>query len=403
MPINCTPRPPSRAGSIPAVVGLATVLAVLATAAFFMTNGMNRLDRRADLTRKATWIANSAAEEVMLALLNGSAQWSTPRSGEKNVKVTFPAPATAMMYESVGALVDPVKVMARTLEAPQLDEGTRNRFYGLLSAGPRFAGNHQPNWEQKIAADPRFRRLLAPPAGVVPDPSTKASFVAPPKKGGDVALDQALGDLATAAGNPELMRNKLEKVGEAIVESATAPSCGNVAPDGGVLGALSSLALGQDITVKNAKANTDPAANAGSGDAAEDAQGRAAGKSFDYFRTMAEQAGILSREKYLITLEATASLAGADMDIEVPHTTHRVFGRLRYGDAMLFAYGRFLAYVAYHGKLSWEDLQQMGAVADGGQVLPQNFMSAVEASFSVNPGAQVWPFPVATSISRVGE
>ena len=425
-----------RKGSIPAVVGMVAVLATLGAAAVFMTNGMNRLDRRADLSRKAGWIASTAAEETILDLMNGTADWMTPRAGEKNIKLTYPAPATAMMYGKTGALVDPVKVMGRRLDEPKVEAQWRNMVYGALSAGPRFSANHDPAWEQKLpSVDPKLSKLLAPPAGVVPDAGTRDLYAgARGAQGGDkIGEAWAEFDRTAGPGNPSAIRDALEKTGDKLIEAAVAASCGNVAPDVGVLTTIGGIALGKDVvqdksqgsinTLDDLQAQPDEVdadadgkapgdATAGAAASAQAASGAANAKAgakpqkpFNVadFRQLAERGGVLRKDRYLITLEAAASIEGANMDIEVPHVTHRVFARLHYGETLLFAYGRLLAYVGYHYRLPFEQMVKMGMITPAGMVTPERVMPTVEASYSAHPGPQAWPFPVATSIMRVAE
>jgi hypothetical protein len=428
---------PSIRGSIPAVVGLAAVLAALGASAVFMTNGMNRLDRRADLSRKAGWIASSAAEEVILALMNGSAQWMTPKQGEKNVKVTYPAPATAMMYGSTGALVDPVKILARRLEEPQgrsrtttsasLEVRWRAKFYGMLSAGPRFARYHDEDWEQKIQGDANLKKLIAPPVGITPDKAARDAMIAqiPGLKPGE-KLAEKMSALNDYTANLKAMAKGLDEVGEAIADAGTGASCGNLAPDVGILTALGGLAFGKDIAGGNRVQVVDgqvtvdgpargkvgevgieqPEVASGSDAAPPDGGVDVIGRGDDFFETFtvsAEKAGILKKDKYLITLEALATVEGSSMEIEVPHVTHRVFARLHYGEAMLYSYGRLLAYISHHFGIPYVEYEKAGMVTKEGQIVPEKIMPSLEAIYSARPGPQAWPFPVATSILRSSE
>lgn len=420
-----------RQGSIPAVVGLTAVLATLGAAAVFMTNGMNRVDRRADLSRKASWIASTAAEETILGLMNGAADWTTPVSGQKNVKLTFPAPATSLMYGATGALVEPVKVMGRRLDGGAVSAAWRNKIYGALSAGPFWSPKHVEGWESMLS--PGLRKLVKPPPGVVPDPAVRDLYVAKFKEadGGDTinaAFQKEFGTVGS--GGIGAVADALDKAGEALAKSAQGASCGNLTPDVAVLTAIGGLAFGRDpvedkgqgaITSLDAipGADDEPDAASLAATTTTTASTRKAtaeevastinqdrkSKPFSVtdFRALSEKGGVLRKDRYLVTIEASASIEGASMEIAVPHVTHRVFARLHYGEAMLYAYGRMLAYIGYHYNCDLADFKKMGMVDDDGVLYPDKIMESLEAAYTARPGPQAWPFPVASSIVRVAE
>lgn len=418
-------------GSIPAVVGLTAVLGTLGAAAMFMTNGMNRIDRRADLSRKASWIASTAAEETILGLMNGSADWMTPLAGQKNIKLTFPAPATSLMYGSTGALVDPVKIMGRRLDGGAVNAAWRNKIYGALSAGPFWSSKHVEGWESMLS--PGLKKLVKPPPGVVPDPAVRELYVKKFKDANsgdeiDTAFQTEFGKVGS--GGIGAVADALDAAGEALAKSAQGASCGNLTPDVAVLTAIGGLAFGRDAVEDKGQgairsldaipgADDEPdAASLAATDtttastakvsaadiAATQNQDRLFKKfSVTDFRALAEKGGVLRKDRYLVTIEASASIEGASMEIEVPHVTHRLFARLHYGEAMLYSYSRMLAYVGYHYNCDYADFKRLGMVDDDGVIYPDKIMELLEAAFTARPGPQAWPFPVASSIMRVAE
>lgn len=368
-------RRPDREGSIPMVLGMTLVLATLGAAALTMTGTLNRTERRADLGRKASDVARIASEEVLVKLMNGAGSWTVPESGKPSTRVQIPPSSTQAIYAEKGIRVAPVEVMGRPLEEQGFDRKKRDQFYGMLSAGPVFARNHDPAWEQRSTIDPRLKALMKPPAGVTPDPVTRDALVAE-LAGKELDPED---DVATAFRNADqpgggdvgLVEN-LAEASEEVSDAAADATCGNIAPDVALVSILSSMTRNETVDPDDDR------------------------EEFNETQQLMEGGGILLKQNYLLTLESKATAPSSGMESTSSHLTHRMVSRLHYGEAMRFAYGRLLGYIHAHMGMTYEDFQRLGMIDATGEIRAEKILPEVEAQITMRPGPQIWPFPVAS-------
>jgi hypothetical protein len=131
-----------RRGSIPLVMLVVMVLAVGAGASLFLSQSTARMEYRFGLKTQASALAQSAVEEVMVRLQNGSAGWDS----EAQSRFVFDPKSTkqvAAILEQKGikATVYPVQIMGRLAEAPNNPADAAD-FERLMKIGPYFGSTH---------------------------------------------------------------------------------------------------------------------------------------------------------------------------------------------------------------------------------------------------------------------
>lgn len=130
-----------RQGSIPLVMLVVMVLAVGAGASLFLSQSTARMEYRFGLKTQASALAQSAVEEVMVRLQNGSAGWDS-QAESRFVFDPKSTKAVAMLLEDKGikATVHPVQIMGRLAEAPNNPAAAAD-FNRLMKIGPYFGSN----------------------------------------------------------------------------------------------------------------------------------------------------------------------------------------------------------------------------------------------------------------------
>lgn len=153
-----------RRGSIPLVMLVVMVLAVGAGASLFLSQNTARMEYRFGLKTQAAALAQSAVEEVMVRLQNGSAGWD----GEAQSRFVFipkstMAVADLLKEKGIEANVGPVQIMGRLAEAPNNPADAAD-FNTLMKIGPYFGseqlkakmGGSYGRWPTEMAADATF-------------------------------------------------------------------------------------------------------------------------------------------------------------------------------------------------------------------------------------------------------
>jgi hypothetical protein len=397
-----------RNGSIPLILGAASALGIVAVSTMFMTNSNRRLEKRAELQEKANAIATASVEEVILKIMNNSAGFVVPKKGEAHVKETHVPAATIMMYEvAEGVQVDPVKVYARRLQVPIHDDQERDRFYGYLSMGPRFAPNHDPNWRASIT-DQRVAKLIKPAEGITPSAAARTELETQFPKS-QLQSDPIVAELATLTPIPAGQEGKDPSQPSAAAQTLAAQlqrgpqtkitqtaakvdqRCGQVAPPTGQLGAVGMVALGQELRnlIKNGAA-----AKTGMG---KTLAARPAGQLNAKVLAALLKSGCLERDTFLVTLEGMATVDKAGIKVAAPVTTNRVVEQSRFDHVGNFVYGQFLAYLHVHYNLSYDDMLALGWVNKNGEVVPESVYPELIAKNNLRTNPQPWPFQIAKS------
>lgn len=101
---------PVRKGSIPMVMIVVVCLGIVAGAAIFNTGTAARVDKMSELNQAAWIIAQAAVEETIVKCSNGTA---APLDGKRQ---TFPAEVTFATVGLPEAKIEPVQLVARTIE-----------------------------------------------------------------------------------------------------------------------------------------------------------------------------------------------------------------------------------------------------------------------------------------------
>ena len=382
-----------RSGSIPVVLGLTTVLAGLGMTSIYMSTSGRRAEKWSDLNQKAQAISQAAAEETILKLMNNAARWSDAdtTSGSKLVRKSFPPMATKLMYAHAGAEVDDVKVLARRLDSPQYDNAAKAQFYGYLSVGPRFhpsdAGDG--SWKQAVT-DPRVKKLMEAPEGVTPDAQAAADIrdhfgvrsdpvsqlAADALK--PIAKEQQGKDPANASAGARDLQAALAKIEVQKVADAdhVEVMCGVARPAAGQSSALAGNALMMQVTNGN-----------------YDSQQRVA-INRKIVNAMLK-GGAISKDVFLVTLEANTRVKSAGMCAQAPVVLQRVVEVSDYERATHYAYGQLLAYLHHFYGLSFEDMQALGWVEADGKLHPEHIFPELEAKNPSRLNPQPWPFALA--------
>lgn len=396
-----------RRGSIPVVLGITTVLAGLGMSSVYMSTNTRRAEKWADLNQKALTIANAAAEETILKLMNNAARWNEKetKSGEAAlVRKTFPPMATRLMYGSAGAVtVDEVKVLARRVDSPNYDNKAKAQFYGYLSVGPRFYNGSNPekptadtgdgSWKMQIA-DPRVRAMVEAPDGVIPDAQAAAEIRNRFDAKGDPISQLAASELRPIAAadqgkdpaNPSpgarAIQAALAKVEEQKVADAerVEVKCGVARPAAGQSSALAGNALMLQV-----------ANGADKGDQRVQINRK-------IVQAM-QKGGAITKDTFLVTLEANATVKSAGITVSAPSTLQRVVEVSDYEKAHKFAYGQLLGYLNHFYGLSYEDMQALGYVNKDGKIMPDAIFPELDAKNPSKLNPQPWPFALAKAAS----
>ena len=395
-----------REGSIPVVLGITTVLAGMGMASVFMSTNGRRAEKWADLNQKALTISNAAAEETILKLMNNSARWNEKetKSGETLIKKTFPPMATRLMYGQAGNVaIDEVKVLARRIDSPNYDNKAKAQFYGYLSVGPRFYNGTNPekptadpgdgSWKGQIA-DARVKKLVEPPDGVIPDTaaaseirtrfdskSDEISNLAASELRPIVAADMGK-DPANPSAGARAIDAALKKVEEKKVADAerVEVKCGVARPAAGQSSALAGNAL--MLSVANGTNPGDPKV----------AINRKIVKAM-------QTGGAITKDTFLVTLEANATVKSAGITVSAPATLQRVVEVSDYEKAHKYAYGQLLGYLNHFYGLSYEDMQALGYLDKDGKIHPENIFPELDAKNPSKLNPQPWPFALAKAAS----
>lgn len=396
-----------RRGSIPVVLGITTVLAGLGMTSVFMSTNTRRAEKWADLNQKALTIANAAAEETILKLMNNAARWNEKetKSGEAMlVRKTFPPMATRLMYASAGSVdVDEVKVLARRVDSPNYDNKAKAQFYGYLSVGPRFYNGTNPekptadtgdgSWKSQIA-DARVRKLVEPPDGVVPDAQAAAEIRNRFEVKGDPVSQLAASELraipAAEQGkdpnNPSPGARQIQQALAKIEEQKVADAekvevkCGVARPAAGQSSALAGNALMLQVTNGANKGDQRVAINR------------------KIVQAM-QKGGAITKDTFLVTLEANATVKSAGLSVSAPSTLQRVVEVSDYEKAHKYAYGQLLGYLNHFYGLSYEDMQALGYVNKDGKIMPDAIFPELDAKNPSKLNPQPWPFALAKAAS----
>lgn len=396
-----------RRGSIPVVLGITTVLAGLGMTSVFMSTNTRRAEKWADLNQKALTIANAAAEETILKLMNNAARWNEKetKSGEATlVRKTFPPMATRLMYASAGSVdVDEVKVLARRVDSPNYDNKAKAQFYGYLSVGPRFYNGTNPekptadtgdgSWKSQIA-DARVRKLVEPPDGVVPDAQAAAEIRNRFEVKGDPVSQLAASELraipAAEQGkdpnNPSPGARQIQQALAKIEEQKVADAekvevkCGVARPAAGQSSALAGNALMLQVTNGANKGDQRVAINR------------------KIVQAM-QKGGAITKDTFLVTLEANATVKSAGLSVSAPSTLQRVVEVSDYEKAHKYAYGQLLGYLNHFYGLSYEDMQALGYVNKDGKIMPDAIFPELDAKNPSKLNPQPWPFALAKAAS----
>ena len=392
-----------RRGSIPIVLGITTVLAGLGMTSIYMSSNTRRTEKWSDLNTKAQTIANAAAEETILKLMNNSARWNEKEtksgSGANLIKKTFPPMATRLMYGQANVEVDEVKVLARRVDSPNYDNTAKAKFYGYLSVGPRFYDGTNPEkptadpgdgaWKSQIA-DANVKKLVDPPDGVIPDTQAAAeirnqfqvqsdpvSQLAKTELKPILAADQGKDPTSPSAG-ARAIQAAMAKIEQQKVQDAekVEVKCGVARPAAGQSSALAGNAL--MLQVAN-----------GANDGAQRVQINR--KIVNAMLT----GGAITKDTFLVTLEANAKVKSAGMTVTAPATLQRVVEVSDYEKATKFAYGQMLGYLHYYYGLSYADMQALAWVDKDGKIQPQNIFPELDAKNPSKLNPQPWPFALA--------
>jgi hypothetical protein len=404
-PASPCPRPGTRRGSIPLVLGITTVIIGLGMSSAMMTRGTRRTEKWSDLHQKALAISAAAAEETIVKLMNNSARWSEKdtKSGGSLVRKTFPPMATRLMYGRDGVIVDEVKVLARRLDAPRIDNAAKARFYGYLSVGPRFYDGSNPDrperdpgegaWKAQIS-DSRVKALIAPPDGVVPDAAAAAEMRASCRVQGDkvsqiaaeslkpIAKDAQGKDPAAPSEGALRIAVALQAIERQKVEDAEHVEvvCGVARPAAGQSSMLAGNALMMSV------------ANGSFGFAQSDRINRKIVKAM-------LEGGAITKDTFLVTLESAATLQSAGLTVCAPSTLQRVVEVSDYERATRYAYGQMLAYLNHFYGLSYDDMLALKYVDGDGRVHPENIFPELDAKNPSKLNPQPWPFALAQRTS----
>lgn len=396
-----------RRGSIPVVLGITTVLAGLGMTSVFMSTNTRRAEKWADLNQKALTIANAAAEETILKLMNNAARWNEKetKSGEATlVRKTFPPMATRLMYASAGTVdIDEVKVLARRVDSPNYDNKAKAQFYGYLSVGPRFYNGTNPekptadtgdgSWKSQIA-DPRVRKMVEAPDGVVPDAQAAAEIRNRFDVKGDPVSQLAASELraipAAEQGkdpnNPSPGARQIQQALAKIEEQKVADAekvevkCGVARPAAGQSSALAGNALMLQVANGANKGDQRVAINR------------------KIVQAM-QKGGAITKDTFLVTLEANATVKSAGLSVSAPSTLQRVVEVSDYEKAHKYAYGQLLGYLNHFYGLSYEDMQALGYVNKDGKIMPDAIFPELDAKNPSKLNPQPWPFALAKAAS----
>lgn len=395
-----------RRGSIPVVLGITTVLAGLGMTSVFMSTNTRRAEKWSDLNQKALAISNAAAEETILKLMNNSARWNEKetKSGEALKRLTFPPMATRLMYGQGGAVnIDEVKVLARRIDSPSYDNKAKAQFYGYLSVGPRFYNGTNPekptadpgdgSWKAAVA-DARVKKLMEAPDGVIPDAAAAAeirsefdakrdpvSQLAATELRPIVAAEQGKDPSNPSAGARQIAA-ALAKIEEQKVADAerVEVKCGVARPAAGQSSALAGNAL--MLQVANGSSN-----------------GAQRVKINRKIVNAMKTGGAITKDTFLVTLEANATVKSAGITVAAPATLQRVVEVSDFEKAHAFAYGQMLGYLNHFYGLSYEDMQALGYVNKDGKIMPEAIFPELDAKNPSKLNPQPWPFALAKAAS----
>ena len=155
-----------RRGSTPLVRLVVMVLAVGAGASLFLSQSTARMEHRFGLKTQAAALAQSAVEEVMVRLQNGSAGWDS----EEQTRFVFEPKSTKavamQLPEGINATIYPVQIMGRLAEAPNNPADAAD-FANLMQLGPYFGsealkakmGGTIGRWSTEMKNDPTFANI----------------------------------------------------------------------------------------------------------------------------------------------------------------------------------------------------------------------------------------------------
>jgi hypothetical protein len=106
----------------------------------FMTSSTARLDKHSELNTQAWSMAQSAVEEILVRLTNGSASWDHKATSRFEYEPQATLAVAKRIAEQRGITVDvgKVQVMGRLAEKEQGDPEEREKFMAYLHAGTHF-------------------------------------------------------------------------------------------------------------------------------------------------------------------------------------------------------------------------------------------------------------------------
>lgn len=133
----------NRTGSIPLVLLVVTVLGIGAAASMFMTSSTARIDKHSELNTQAWSMAQSAVEEVLVRLTNGSASWDAKATSRFEYEPKATLAVAAAIAETRGITIDvgKVQIMGRLAEKQKGDAEERSKFMAYLRAGTNFGNS----------------------------------------------------------------------------------------------------------------------------------------------------------------------------------------------------------------------------------------------------------------------
>lgn len=157
-----------RQGSIPLVMLVVMVLAAGAGASLFLSQSTARMEYRFGLKTQASALAQSAVEEVLVRLQNGSAGWDSDMAARFAFNAnSTQAVADVLAEKDIAVTIHPVEVMGRLAEAPN-DPAAAADFNRLMQLGPYFdsdslkakMGGNIGRWSEDIVNQPWYEANL---------------------------------------------------------------------------------------------------------------------------------------------------------------------------------------------------------------------------------------------------
>lgn len=395
---------------MPLVLMIIVLLGIGAGAALFSSMGDARLDRRSAFNEMARMLAQSAVEEMLVKVTNGSDYVPDKR-------FTYRPYATLASAQRQGFTLDDVELMGRAVETPQ-NAADLATFEQLCTAGPGFAvrfEDREKDWRDE-AELPDWAKQEPWSSQIIDSTGAGQAYRSTHWK--------EYFDRSTFDDNGAIRQafNALEPLSDKAAAWTAAPKdvshfAGNQvgSPDSGMTLFLEKWdaamnAVADQVGNRIAGCDGDPSYGVGAMMAALCLGGAADANqnAEEDFRNTALNGGVLDYRADLVTAMGRASTTQGTVSVSQAVTAHRLVSRINFKVAMDKMRDNLVPYLMVHYNFTPKDFEVLGWAAiawtsDGkvSQVVPKKeLLTKLAERYPDNPNPRVAPFQAATCLTK---